>query len=56
MEGLYQMSGVGAQAMMMERLLNWVREFVAIIFMHRKLHLAVSCLMIALGIINFVHF
>lgn len=56
MEGLYQMSGVGAQAMMMERLLNWVREFVAIIFMHRKLHLAVSCLMIGLGIINFVHF
>lgn len=56
MEGLYQISGVGAQATMMERILNWVREFVAIIFMHRKLHLAVSCLMIGLGVINFVHF
>ena len=32
------------------------REFVAIIFMHRKLHLAVSCLMVGLGVINFVHF
>lgn len=56
MEGLYQMSGVGAQATMIERLLNWVREYVAIIFMHRKLHLAVTCLMIGLGVINSVHF
>lgn len=56
MEGLYQISGVGAQTDLLERLLNWVREFVAILFMHRKLHLAVACLMIGLGIINFVHF
>jgi len=56
MEGLYQMSGVGARADFPERLLNWVREFVAILFMHRKLHLAVSILMIGLGVINYVHF
>lgn len=56
MENLYQMSGVGAQTSFSERVINWVREFVAIIFMHRKLHLAISLLMIALGVINYVHF
>lgn len=56
MEGLYQISGIGSPSPLIDRIFGFFREYIAVIFMHRKLHLAMSFLMIALGIINYVHF
>lgn len=56
MEGLYQVSGVGSPTPLVDRLFGLVREYIAVLFMHRKLHLSVSFLIIGFGIINYVHF
>lgn len=56
MEGLYQISGIGSPSPIVDRVFGLVREYIAIIFMHRKLHLGMGFLMVALGIINYVHF
>lgn len=56
MEGLYQMSGIGARASLREWLRNGVREYVAILFMHRKGHLFLSLLLLLAGLLRYLHF
>ncbi|MDO4670020.1 MAG: YdcF family protein [Aerococcus sp.] len=48
MEGLYHFSGLGAPATVRQWLENGFREFVALIFMHRKFHFFVSLILLGL--------
>ncbi|MDO4679937.1 MAG: YdcF family protein [Aerococcus sp.] len=48
MEGLYQFSGLGAPSTLRQWLENGFREFVALIFMHRKFHFFMSLILLGL--------
>lgn len=48
MEGLYHFSGLGAPATVRQWLENGFREFVALIFMHRKFHFFVSLILLGM--------
>ncbi|MDK6233105.1 YdcF family protein [Aerococcus sanguinicola] len=56
LEKLYQVSGIGAPSTLKEWTIDSFREYIAILFMHRRLHFIVSLALLGFGIINFVHF
>lgn len=56
MEGLYQASAIGAPSRRLEHFVGMIREFMAILFMHRKFHLLITLILIGIGIIQMIHF
>ncbi|MCY3025937.1 YdcF family protein [Aerococcus sp. JJEM-2022a] len=56
LEGLYQVTGFGAKTTLRESFKHGIREFVAILFMHRKLHLLMTVVMFGIGWLNYIHF
>lgn len=50
MERMYRMSGVGAPTKFKRWIVNGTREYVALLFMHRKLHLAMTLVLLFLGL------
>lgn len=53
-EGLYHIRAIAAPSTPKEWLIDSVREYVAILFMHRKLHLLVSVGLLGAGLIHFL--
>ncbi|AMB99218.1 hypothetical protein AWM75_03995 [Aerococcus urinaehominis] len=56
MVGMYHFSGIGAPSLLLDGLLAGMREYVAILFMHRKLHMVMTLVMAGLAIITYHHF
>lgn len=56
MEGWYHIAGIGAKTPFLDHLFGVFREYIAILFMHRKLHFLMTILLIAVGIIHVIYF
>ncbi|MCZ0717900.1 YdcF family protein [Aerococcus kribbianus] len=55
MEGIYQIIGLGAPSPLGDRIFGMIREFIAILFMHRKFHFMMTILLLGAGL-AWVHY